>query len=59
MKETRIIAVILGLLASVMAVCAGRGAREGGNKLQPLHETLNANWHFSALPPQLRDNATV
>jgi hypothetical protein len=59
MKEIRIIAVILGLLASVMAVAQDGALAKEGNKLQPLPRDLEMQLALSALPPQLRDNATV
>jgi hypothetical protein len=59
MKEIRIIAVILGLLASVMAVAQDGALAKEGNKLQPLPRDLEMQLALSALPPLLQARAQV
>jgi hypothetical protein len=52
------IAVILAFIFSVIAV-AQLADREGVNKIEPLPQDLEIQLELSALPPHLRDDATV
>src|SRR5258708_5488800 len=56
MRKVLTISVILALLFSITA-SAQNG--EGPNKLEPLPRDLEIQLALSALPPHLRDNATV
>ena len=56
MRKVLIVSVILALLFSITA-SAQNG--EGPKKLEPLSRDLEIELALSALPPHLRDNATV
>jgi hypothetical protein len=53
------IIVIAGLLFSLTASAETKEALKETNKIQPLPRDLEIQLALSALPPQLRDNATV
>ena len=53
------IAVILGLLASFMAVAQGGAPAKEESKVAPLPRDLEIQLALSALPSELRENATV
>jgi hypothetical protein len=57
-KKIQIFAVITGLLFSLTMV-AQQEQRASGNKIEPLPRDLEIQLALSALPPHLRDNATV
>src|SRR3954447_7822175 len=58
MRKIQTIAIIAGLLFSL---AAGAQAQQtsNGNKIEPLPRDLEIQLALSALPPHLRDNATV
>jgi hypothetical protein len=59
MRKVQTIVVIVGLLFSLAASADDKQAREAMNKIQPLPRELEIQLALSALPPHLRDNATV
>lgn len=59
MKKIQIFAVIVGLLFSLSAIAEDKQAPKAMNKIEPLPRDLEIQLALSALPPQLRDNATV
>lgn len=59
MKGVQAIVVIASLLFSLMASAEDKQAREVMNKIEPLPRDLEIQLALSALPPHLRDNATV
>src|SRR5258707_1237241 len=59
MRKVQIIAVIVGLLFSFTASAQTKPLPGGMNKLEPLPRDLEIQLALSALPPHLRDNATV
>ncbi len=58
MRKIQIIAAIAGLLFALSAN-ASEQLREGINKIEPLPPDLEIQLSLSALPPHLRDHATV
>src|ERR1035437_3287415 len=56
MRRVLIISIVLFLMFSVTA---GAQSTEKKNKLEPLPRDLEVQLALSALPPHLRDNATV
>src|SRR6201982_1133270 len=58
MKKLQIIAAIAGLLLSLTAAAQNKQGAST-NKLDPLPRDLEIQLALSALPPHLRDNATV
>jgi len=59
MRKGQTIAVIVALLFSFTASAQNKQTAKGTNKLDPLPRDLEVQLAFSALPPHLRDNATV
>lgn len=59
MKLVQTIAVVVGLLFSLTGVAQTQQSQEHANKIQPLPRDLEIQLALSALPPHLRDNATV
>ena len=59
MTKVQTIAVILALLFSVTAVAQSQQTAKGANKIEPPPRDLEIQLALSALPPHLRDNATV
>jgi hypothetical protein len=59
MKKIRTIAVVLNLLVALAASAQDNQPSKGPNKLEPLPRDLEIQLALSALPPQLRDGATV
>lgn len=59
MRKIQTIVVIAGLLFSLTASAQNKQTRKVLNKLEPLPRDLEIQLALSALPPHLRDNATV
>jgi hypothetical protein len=59
MRKILTISVIAGLLFSLTASAENRHTPEVTNKIEPLPRDLEIQLALSALPPHLRDNATV
>jgi hypothetical protein len=59
MRKIQTIVVIAGLLFSLTASAQDRQTPKVMNKLEPLPRDLESQLALSALPPHLRDNATV
>src|SRR6267143_5114583 len=59
MTKVETIAVILALLFSVTAVAHSQQTARGANKIEPPPRDLEIQLALSALPPHLRDNATL
>src|SRR5512143_1753272 len=59
MGKVQIIVVIAGLLFSLLAGAEDKQTPRAMNKIEPLPRDLEIQLALSALPPQLRDNATV
>jgi hypothetical protein len=59
MRMIQTIIAIAGLLFSLTASAQNMEALNATNKIQPLPRDLELQLALSALPPQLRDNATV
>lgn len=59
MRRIRTVMVIAGLLFSLTASAENRQTPEVTNRLEPLPRDLEIQLALSALPPHLRDNATV
>ncbi len=59
MRKIRIFAVIAGLLFSLTASAENRQTPKVTNNIEPLPRDLEIQLARSALPPHLRDNATV
>src|SRR5712672_1239543 len=59
MTKVQTIAVILALIVSVTAAARSQQTAKGANKIEPLPRDLEIQLALSALPPHLRDNATV
>jgi hypothetical protein len=59
MRKVQKLAVIVGLLFSFTASAQTKPTSGGGNKIEPLPRDLEIQLALSALPPHLRDNATV
>src|SRR5258707_1666357 len=59
MRKVQIIAVIVGLLLPFTASAQTKPTPGGMNKIEPLPRDLEIQLALSALPPHLRDNATV
>lgn len=59
MRKVQTIAVIAGLLFSLTASAEDKQTREAMKKIEPLPRDLEIQLALSALPPHLRDNATV
>jgi hypothetical protein len=59
MRKAQAIIVILGLLLSFTAGAENKQSPKGMNKIEPLPRDLEIQLALSALPPHLRENATV
>src|SRR5215471_12368145 len=59
MRKVQTIAVIAGLLFSLTVSAQTKPTRGGMNKIEPLPRDLEIQLALSALPPHLRDDATV
>jgi hypothetical protein len=59
MRKVQTIAVIAGLLFSLTASTGSRQTHVVSNGIEPLPRDLEIQLALSALPPRLRDNATV
>ncbi len=59
MRKVQTIVVIVGLLFSLTASADNKQTREVMTKIEPLPRDLEIQLALSALPPHLRDNATV
>jgi hypothetical protein len=59
MRKVQTIVVIVGLLFSLTASAENKKTSGGMNKIEPLPRDLEIQLALSALPPHLRDNATV
>src|SRR5215471_9912290 len=59
MRKVQTIAVIVGLLFSFTVSAQTKPTSGGGNKIEPLPRDLEIQLALSALPPHLRDDATV
>ncbi len=59
MRKVRTIVVIAGLLFSLIAVAEDKQAPAAMNRIAPLPRDLEIQLALSALPPHLRDQATV
>ena len=59
MRNIQRIAVVVGLLFSLAAGAQNKQTPGGTNKIEPLPRDLEIQLALSALPPHLRDNATV
>src|SRR6266571_576753 len=59
MRKVQTIAVIVGLLFSFTASAQTKPTPGGMNKIEPLPRDLEIQLALSALPPHLRNNATV
>ncbi len=59
MKKVQTIVVIAGLLFSVTASAENKQTPKAMDKIEPLPRDLEIQLALSALPPHLRDNATV
>jgi len=59
MRKLQTITVIAGLFFLLTASAQNKPAASGANKIEPLPRDLEIQLALSALPPHLRDNATV
>src|SRR5208282_4798926 len=59
MRKVQTIVVIAGLLFSLAASAVSKQNHEVTNKIEPLPRDLEIQLALSALPPRLRDNATL
>ena len=59
MKQVQIIVVIVGLLFSLTASAEDEKTHKAMKKIEPLPRDLEIQLALSALPPHLRENATV
>jgi hypothetical protein len=59
MRKVHAIVLIVGLLFSLAASAEDKQTREVMKKIEPLPQDLEIQLALSALPPHLRDNATV
>ena len=59
MRKVQAISVVLALLFSLTVSAQNNETAKGTNKLAPLPRDLEIQLALSALPPHLRDNATV
>lgn len=59
MRKVQTMIVIAGLLFSLVAHAENQKAPKAMNKIEPLSRDLEIELALSALPPHLRDNATV
>ena len=59
MRKVHAIVLIVGLLFSLAASAEDKQTREVMKKIEPLPRDLEIQLALSALPPHLRDNATV
>src|SRR5262245_42871160 len=59
MRKLQTLALIVGLLSSLAASAENSENPKGLNRIEPLPRDLEIRLALSALPPHLRDNATV
>jgi hypothetical protein len=59
MRKIQALVVIIGVLFSLAAVAAEKQAPKATTNIEPLPRDLEIQLALSALPPHLRDNATV
>ena len=59
MRKVQTIALVVGLLFSLTASTQNKQTPRAMNKIEPLPRDLEIQLALSALPPHLRDNATV
>jgi hypothetical protein len=59
MRRVQTNALIVGLFFVLTAIAQNKQTPRGMNEIQPLPRDLEVQLALSALPPQLRDNATV
>jgi hypothetical protein len=59
MRKVKTIVVVVGLLFSLTASADNKQTGEVTNKIEPIPRDLEIQLALSALPPHLRDNATV
>ncbi len=59
MKKVHTIALTAGLLFSLSSSAQNKQPATGAKRIEPLPQDLEIQLALSALPPQLRDNATV
>ena len=59
MRKVKTIAIIVGLLFSFTVSAQNKQTSSGTNKIEPLPRDLEIQLALSALPPHLRENATV
>jgi hypothetical protein len=59
MRKVQTIVVVIGLLLSLTAGAEDKQTPKAMNKIEPLPRDLEIQLALSALPPHLRDNATV
>src|ERR1700733_9408744 len=59
MRKVQTISVVLALLLTLTVSAQNNETAKGTNKLAPLPRDLEIQLALSALPPHLRDNATV
>src|SRR5947209_2423286 len=59
MRKVQTIAVMLGLLLALTASAQDKQTSKKTSKVEPLPRDLEMQLALSALPPHLRDNATV
>jgi hypothetical protein len=59
MRRVQNNALIVGLFFVLKAIAQNKQTLRGMNKIEPLPRDLEVQLPLSALPPQLRDNATV
>lgn len=59
MRKVQIIGLIVGLFFSLTASAQNKQTSSGMNKIEPLPRDLEIQLALSALPPHLRDNATI
>jgi hypothetical protein len=59
MRKVQVVAAIAGVLYSLAASAQNQQTVKGSNKIEPLPRDLEIQLALSALPPHLRDNASV
>ena len=59
MRKVQTLVVVIGLLFSLAAGAEDKQTSEAMKKIEPLPRDLEIQLALSALPPHLRDNATV
>jgi hypothetical protein len=59
MRKVQTVGIIVGILLLLAAGAQNKQTPTGANKIEPLPRDLEIQLALSALPPRLRDNATV